>query len=252
MQRLLTLLLALTTACATPTVEMCSDAVVPVARGSITGDGSSVGGLTSFEQLGVEDVERAGSSPRLDIRGEAGTLSLGYMPANYAGEGTLAANLQLGGETFAQHSDVSTVMGANFMTARWTREIVRTEPVKLGVGVGVCGLGLKMKVAELDGSAEGEFDELIPLPMAVAKLEGDLGLLGYEATYGVHETSGGEGGRRLEDLDARLSLDLRAAGGALVLGYRRVALDGAHAGGGESTALDVTFGGPYLGLTLRF
>ena len=248
MKKLLSLL-ALFTACATPTVELCTDSVVPVAQGSIRGDSAALGGRASFGELGVEDVERVGSSPRIDIRG---TLSFGYMPATYAGEGTLSADLQLGGETFERNSGVSTVMGADFMTARWTHELVNTAPMKVGVGVGFCGLGLKMKVQELDGSGEGEFDELIPLPMAVAKLEGDLGSLDFEASYGLHETSGVGGERRLQDLDARLSMDIKGSAGSLVFGYREVRLDGTRSGSGESAALDVAFGGPYLGLSVGF
>jgi hypothetical protein len=251
MQKLLSLL-ALSAGCASPNVQLCSDSVVPVAHGSIRGDSAALGGHASFGELGVQDVERAGSSPRIDIRGEAGTLSFGYMPATYAGEGTLAADLQLGGETFERDSGVSTVMGADFMTARWTHDLLTTAPVKVGVGVGFCGLGLKMKVQELGGSAVGEFDEVIPLPMAVAKLEGNLGHLNFEAAYGLHEASGASGERRLQDLDARVSVDIKDSAGALVFGYREVQLDGTHSGSGESTALDVVFGGPYLGLTLGF
>ncbi|MCH2102707.1 MAG: hypothetical protein MK297_01705 [Planctomycetes bacterium] len=248
MKRLLTLL-SLSAACATPSVEMCSDAVVPVARGSITGEGGSLTGLASFDELGVEDVERAGTSPRLDIRGDAGTLSLGFMPAAYSGEGTLAADLQLGGETFERSAGVETVMGADFMTARWTQEVIGSDPLRLGLGVGFCGVGLKMKVARIDGGGEGQLDELIPLPLAVAKLEGGIGRLAYEASFGLHETGGSGSARRLEDLDARLSLDLNDAG-ALVLGYRRLQLDGTHAEDGAS--LDAVFGGPYLGLRVGF
>lgn len=251
MQKLL-FLLALSTGCASPSVRLCTDSVVPVAHGSIGGHDAALGGPASFGELGVEDVERAGSSPRIDIRGEAGTLSFGYMPATYAGQGTLAADLQFGGETFERDTGVSTVMGADFMTARWTQELVSTAPVRVGLGVGFCGLALKMKVQELDGSGEGEFDELIPLPMAVAKLEGDFGRLDFEATYGVHETRGADGERRLQDLDARFSMDIKGSAGAFVFGYREVQLDGTLSGGGESTALDVVFGGPYLGLTLSF
>jgi hypothetical protein len=251
MQKLL-ILLALSTSCASPSVQLCSDSVVPVAHGTIGGRSAELGGLASFGELGVEDVESVGSSPRVDIRGEAGTLSFGYMPATYAGEGTLAADLQVGGETFERDSGVSTVMGADFMTARWTQDLVNTAPLRVGLGVGFCGLGLKMKVQELDGSGEGEFDELIPLPMAVAKLEGDLGRLDFEASYGVHETRGSDGERRLQDLDARFSMDIKGSAGALVFGYREVQLDGTHSGGGESTAFDVAFGGPYIGLTLGF
>jgi hypothetical protein len=251
MQKLL-VLLAFSAGCASPTVQLCSDSVVPVAQGSIRGGSATLGGDASFGELGVQDAECAGASPRIDIIGEAGTLSFGYMPATYAGEGTLASDLQFGGGSFERDSDVSTVMGADLMTARWTHDLVSTTPIKVGVGVGFCGLGLKMKVQDLDGSAEGEFDELIPLPMAVAKLEGDLGRLGFEASYGLHETSGADGGFRLQDLDARLSVDIKDSVGALVFGYREVRLDGTNFDAGESTSLSVAFGGPYLGLTLGF
>ena len=140
-------------------------------------------------------------------------------------------------------------MGADFMTARWTQEVIGSDPLRLGLGVGFCGVGLKMKVARIDGGGEGQLDELIPLPLAVAKLEGGIGRLAYEASFGLHETGGSGSARRLEDLDARLSLDLNDAG-ALVLGYRRLQLDGTHAEDGAS--LDAVFGGPYLGLRVGF
>jgi len=252
MHKLLLILSALCAACSSPDVRLCSDSVVPVAQGSIVGRGGEFSGRASFGELGVEDVEKAGAAPRIEIRSETGTFSFGYMPATYAGEGTLADDLRFGGENFLQDSGVYTEMGAGFMTARWTQDLVRSEPVTVSVGVGFCGLGLKMRVQELGGTGQGEFNELIPLPMAVARLRGNFGGLDFEASYGLHETSDGGNDRRLQDLDARLSLDLGDASGALVLGYRAVQLDGLYKGGGEYTELDATFGGPYLGLTLGF
>jgi len=197
-------------------------------------------------------VENAGSAPRIELRNGTGTLCLGYMPASYAGEGTLVEDIRFGGESFQGDSGVYTEVGAGFMTARWTQDLVQSEPVRVGVGVGFCGLGLKMKVQELEGAGVGVFDALIPIPMAVARVEGDLGALDFDVSYGLHETSDGPDDRRLQDLDARLSLDLGDASGALVLGYRVIRMEGMHKEDGDFTGLDLAFGGPYLGLTLGF
>ena len=85
MYKLLALAAVMLSACSSPTVRMSADSVVPVANGSITGKGSNIGGQASFGELGVEDVEQVMSSPRVEFRGEDGTLSLDYMPASYAG-----------------------------------------------------------------------------------------------------------------------------------------------------------------------
>lgn len=252
MQKLLVVVPALLSACVAPTVRMSSDPVVPIAQGSITGGTSALGGQASFEELGVEDVDRVGAAPRIEIRGMAGTLSLGYMPGSYAGDGMLDADLQIGGEIFSQSTGVHTEMGADFLTARWTATVVDTDPVTLGLGVGLCGLDLEMRVEELDGSGVGEFDELIPLPMGVVRIEGDLGDFGFEASYGFFDAAVGDGERRLRDLDTRLCMGIENTNAVLVIGYRSVRVDGTHDGGADSTVIDVAFGGPYLGLSFGF
>ena len=148
-----------------------------------------------------------------------------------------------------------------------------------GIGAGMArafaGAGMSVVVADLDeagmaatvadveasvndvgGNVTESADELMPIPVLAVRGGARFGGLHVEALVsGMTINYDGDDATYLE-ADLQAGLDLFGAAGALsggvVAGYRYIALDVEYDDATESADLDLSFRGPYLGLSLSF
>jgi hypothetical protein len=167
--------------------------------------------------------------------------------STHDGTGTLDSGL--GG---IPAGDVASDLDFGLYTGAFTFDFFPTDLLELGVGLG-------LSYVELDASFEGggeveATDEAVPLPVLAARLGTrfwriDASLQGSGLAWSYD-------GDDILLIDLDLMVKLRLLGGEdhlaghLTAGYRWVQLELDYDDGSDAAEADLTFDGPYVGLTL--
>ena len=179
------------------------------------------------------------------------------------GSGALADDLHLNGvELRYDEGDVETDLHLGVYGLRWVRSVVERGPLELGLGASLLvaefDLDLDQEVLDADtGVPTGEHkstgeDAVLPFPLPMLDLnyhsesfDTRLSLSGLWVW--VHDGSG-----HIIDMDFQVKVPIFDDVGELVCGYHAMELELDHRSGGERARLDVTFSGPYLGISFGF
>jgi hypothetical protein len=251
MKRILMVLAAVTASCSAPSVSVMPFVASNSLDGSIETSGAVGSASTDLGPLGVGDAESAFAG-RVDLIGPSSQWSITHAASNFSGNGTMSAELDLGGTTFEQDLDVATNMDVAVTSVLWTYNWGLGDTAHFGLGLGVTSLGIAMKITEDVSGETGEMDETLPIPLLGLRLGGDIGPVRVEATYAFLEVDVDEGSVSVTDMDIYGGLDVLGDMGTLVIGYREFAFDASFADASDSANLDLQLGGPYLGVRFAF
>jgi len=195
--------------------------------------------------------------PRVDFDWKDWHLWLIGFQADYSGSGTLEAKIQVGAlPPIAKGTPVRTDAGFQYLTANFVYDLLPTDAVDLGLGLGGglihYELAFKSEVSPISAGLDDTLPFVFPIAR-VAKEIGNLGLMGtigglavelgaHDITYmqidlGVHY--------RIFDQDKKLR-------GNVTLGYQYFDMDYVYEGQSSIGIIDVILSGPYLGVTLSF
>ena len=210
-----------------------------------------VSGSTSTSDLAIDDSE-AMPGARADLKWGAPHLTLSTQASSWDGRGTLAADF--GGISASTAVDTSLDLALHRGVLPF--DVLPTENVELGLGLGVTVADVEASVNDVGGNVTESADEVLPIPVLAVRGGARFGGLHVEALVsGMTINYDGDDATYLE-ADLQAGLDLFGAAGALsggvVAGYRYIALDVEYDDATESADLDLTFNGPYLGLSLSF
>jgi hypothetical protein len=219
--------------------------------GSIASSGEVGDVSTDLGGLGVGDAER-GFGGRLDFIGPGSQWSISHAGSNFAGDGTMSAELTLGGATIGQDADVATTLDLAVTSLLWTKNFGLGDTAHFGLGLGVTSLGITMQITEEITDETGQMDETLPIPLIGLRLGGDVGPVRVEGTYSFLKVDVDEGNVSVTDMDVYAGLDVLGDMGTLVLGYREFAFDANFKDASDSANLDLQLGGPYFGVRFSF
>ena len=206
---------------------------------------------SSYEELGLSDEEDT-LSPRADI--SWGGLDLMVSAYEYSNEGRGTANgtIDLGGTTIGSGESVTSSLDLTNAVALVTWDVIPTDLVDVGLGVGVSYLDLNLRVVG-DMSGEAVTDESVPVPVLGARAEVELGPL--MANLHVHGLALEYDGIDATYLDADLFLayrfhELLGIDAQAQLGYRHIELDLEYDEGSSEVDTDLELSGVYFGLAV--
>ena len=251
MKRILIVIAAMTASCTAPSVSVMPFVAINSLDGSVATSGGGISSSTDLGTLGVGDSE-TGIGGRFDFVGPNSQWSITHATSKFAGNGTMSAELDLGGTTFEQDVDVATNLDLAVTSLLWTHNWGLGDTAHFGLGLGVTSLGLTMQVTEQTTKETGRMDETLPIPLIGLRLGGDIGPVRVEATYAFLKVDVDEGSISVTDMDIYGGLDVLGDMGTLVLGYRDFAFDASFEDTSDSANLDLQLGGPYLGVRFAF
>ena len=220
--------------------------------GDLAISSSGITAEADMESLGfVDDGNVFG--PRVDIAwGPVDIVATGY-ESSYEGEGVADVTLDLGGVTITAGEAVSSSLDLTTIGVLATWDLVPTDVVDLGLGVGVTAIDIDASITSLTSGDTIATDEAAPFPVVAARAAVrlfDLELSGIASGVAV-EQSGVDATYFDLDLMASWTFE-RFLGfhGALVAGWRQVVLDAEYEDDGSDVLLDFELSGPFFGLTL--
>ena len=261
MQRLLLPLLALPLfACSAPSASVG----VHVGQYALDGDvglataaaGGAVNATTSLDGLGLgDDSTSLGADVVINLG--VPTLVLSAVQTDYSGNGTLAGDFEVDGVTLPAGTDVASALDVSMYQAFFLFEVVPGDTVDLAIGLGV-------DMLDFDGSFTGDtdptagvaietltLDQPVPLPVAGARAAIALGPVDLSAfvTGAAFD---------FDDVEvSALDIDLRAGFSVFgplsaFVGYRDNAIEVDYVDGTDAGRIDLSIGGPYLGVRASF
>jgi hypothetical protein len=251
MKRILMSLAVVTTSCSAPSVSVMPFLASNSLDGSIASSGEVGDVSTDLGGLGVGDAER-GFGGRLDFIGPGSQWSISHVGSNFAGDGTMSAELKLGDATFEEDVEVATTLDLAVTSLLWTYNFGLGDTAHFGLGLGVTSLGITMQITDKDTGVAGQMDETLPIPLIGLRLGGDVGPVRVEGTYSFLKVDVDEGNVSVTDMDVYAGLDVLGDMGTLVLGYREFAFDANFKDASDSANLDLQLGGPYFGVRFSF
>jgi hypothetical protein len=173
----------------------------------------------------------------------------------WSGNGTATARLDAGdGHRIEAGTDVATDVELTYATAAATYDLVPSDVVDLGLGLGAGWLGYDLMFASRESRARVSVDDSTPFAYPALHVASDLGIVRLSGDLGGIALSAGDRKLTYVDADVRAALRLfeGVASGYLVAGYRYLLLDYEDEQGGSDVRADVTFQGPYLGFQVSF
>ena len=258
MKRILVLLAATAASCSTPSLSVIPYAAMNSLEGSVASSGSGIAVATDLEGLGISDSETVVGG-RIDFAGTSSHWSIAHSSSAFDGNGQLDGLLDVGGFEFEASAPTATNMEVGTTSVMWTHDWGFGDTAHFGLGLGVTSLSLAMDVTgEVDDgmggttTETGMMDETLPIPMLGARIGGDIGPVRIEASYGFLDVDSEDAEVSVTDLDVYAGLDLFGDFGSLVVGYREFAFSAAFEADSDSADLDLTLGGPYVGVRIGF
>ena len=230
--------------------------------GSLDIDGelgvSDTGPVTTQElsDLGIDGSEGA-LMGRAYFKWVGMQLNVSALDVGYDGNGTTTAILSGDGNTIGVGANVNSQLDISTVTAALTYDVIPTDVVDLGLGLGVTLFDLGINVTEVGTLTNVSGDGLLPLPTVSARASARLG-----EKFGVHGNVGWIAGEYGDFDGSLLDLDLFAeyrflgdgerTTGRLALGYRLVDFSFDFDDGSDEFEAEFEVTGPYLGLTFSF
>lgn len=221
-------------------------------RGDIGAADSTVGISASadVEELGF-DADTV-FQPRIDFGWGPLDIVGTYDSATYEGDGTATADLELGGVTITAGTPVSSNLDVTTINVIGTFDFIPTQLVDVGIGIGARSVDFDALIEEQGGGNMIESSEQFVLPVAAARAAvalGDFQIVAIGSGL-AGDYDGVEG--TILDIDVMASYDFDFVGfyWGLVAGYRYMQADLSYEDEGSDVDADLTFDGPYFGLTI--
>jgi hypothetical protein len=246
---------ALVPACIAPAVDVVPAGGVYSLEGDVgaTESGSVV--TSDVESLGL-DGEEMGLQPRVDLRWTGMRLSIQALAADFSGDGVTEGTIEIGGKTIPVDARVHTDLGLADLKSTLTWDLVPSDVVELGLGVGIAVLAVDLHMVETNGPGEIDTERSIPVPLAAGRFGLHLGRLGMYAELGYMDISVTEGDLELAEYELGASVDLFGGGshaaGRLVGGWRGLHTDALIEDDETNVDADLTMAGPFVGFLLTF
>ncbi len=244
---------ALLGACSAPALQLAPRLMQVDLEGEVGIASGSVSGTNDLERAGVEKDDSVFGA-RVDIDLGAPHLSVSTQASTHDGRGTLEFDLTQNGVTISAGADVDTAIDMALHQLALTWDLIPTDMVEIGIGVGVAAIDLDASFTEVGTANSIETDEIAALPVLAARAGVDLGRIDISllATGLRYDIDGDEAQLLDFDLLGRLQLfggDKRLAG-FLLAGYRDASAEVEYEDGSDAIDADLTLRGPYIGLVL--
>jgi hypothetical protein len=241
--------------CQAPSVDLMPRLMRLDLDGDFAASSSAISAATTWDELGLDDASTV-FSPRADLHMGPFDVTLDYAAADFSGQGTTGAQLELDGITIA----AGTAVESDFDLAVWrltsTYDFFPTEVATVGLGVGLAALDIESSVVNISNSDRITTDEVVPLPYLALRGGMEWGNLEAQGLLGLLSLDVGDAEASYVDLD--LFLRYRLLGGedhmrvSLVLGYRYADLDAEYDDGSDRVAIETRISGPYFGGSVTF
>lgn len=245
----------LTTGCFVPSVAIAPRYVFTEVDGSVAANAGGSSGSSSLEDLGLDDSSSA-FSPRVDLDWLGFQVSASTLATSSSGRGTLDADLDLGGDTISAGDDVDSDLDLDVLSAAATFDIIPTDFIDVGVGLGVTMLEFDARFRSTTTNDLLVTDESLPIPVLAARVGSQIGPLDVGAVLGFIDYDVDDVDASLFDLDIHAAYRLLGEGdrfvGHIVAGYRYIDMDGSYEDGDSTVATDFTIEGPYVGVAVSF
>jgi hypothetical protein len=256
MQRLTILLVLLMMAsCSAPRLD------VGVTAGQLSIDGrfgvqaGPVAATSKFSDLGL-DKDSSVPGARVDMDFGSPHLAISYLSSDFSGDGTTTSEFSQQGVVIPSGTNVRTSADLDVYSFVYTFDLVPTDTVELGIGMGATIVDVRGAIDQIGGPNSIDVDQILPLPLLAARGSVDLGDFELEgALSGMDFTIDGDSAR-VVDLD--LAAQYRFLGGsdrlslAARLGWRYINIDADYEDRDDNVRLDMGVDGPYLGLVIGF
>jgi hypothetical protein len=214
--------------------------------------GSSVNAQASVDSLGLEKADSV-IGLRVDVD-FGGHWTFSAQDSTHDGDGTADATLSQGGVTINVGDPVSTEFDLGLYSAAVTWDLMPTDALELGLGVGVTAFDIDANITETAGGQTVSTDEMLPVPFLAGRIGFAMGPVDVSGLLGwvSIDYSGDEA--TFLDLDTmakvRVFGDDDRLAGWIALGYRFLNAEVAYEDGSDSVDADIDFSGPWLGLVL--
>lgn len=250
--RSLVLALPLTSlvACGAPGIEATPFYGFSKFDGDFAISNGSVSATTSMESIGLDDREGLPGA-RVDFKWGAPHLSVQIAQTDTSGDGTTDTQLTQGGVTINAGAAVDSDLDLTYGNAVVTFDLVPTDLVEVGLGLGVAYTDIETNVQETGTANRVSTDEQVPVPVLALRAGVDLGPFAVDALVtGVDVSYSGD------DLTF-YEVDVRARWkafehGHLLVGWKRWSVDLDYEDGSDNVKLDVDADAPYVGIAISF
>ena len=245
---------ALLTACSTPRLD------VTPRWGTLDIDGNlgvSTGAVAAKADLNTAGLQKDDSvlGARVDFDWGPSHLMVSGQQSEHGGDGTLDATLSSGGTTITAGTAVTSEFDLGLYSAAYTFDFVPTDLVEVGLGLGVSYLDISASFQDQTTMEIIDGDQGLPVPVLAARLGTRIWRI--DASLQAQGMSASVDGNDLTYVDLDFMAKLRLLGGEdhlgghLTAGYRWVDLELDYENDdGDQVDGDMTFSGPYIGLTL--
>jgi hypothetical protein len=253
-------LLLLGSACATAHLSILPRGGTFEPEGDIALSGTAgtagVNASNSLDALGfVEDDSVPGI--RADVCWGVSHWTFAWQQSEHGGTGTLEAEISDEDVVIAAGTQVDTVFDMGLGEFLLTFDVIPSDTVELGIGLGATVFDLDVSVTDpLTGDTVDPDRATLPVPLLALRAGVQFWRVDLQALLGGMDVSYEGDSASLYDLDAFARLNLFGEGSrahaALIVGYRRLDLDVDYDEDDDSESLevDIAFDGPYVGLSL--
>jgi len=250
-------LLVLASGCALPTVE------VAPRYGSFDTEGHFGVATGTALQVPDADLNAAGFGKDSGFFGVGVTLDLGApvftlstQSTSHGGSGILDTQLTSSDGTINVDTAVESQLDFGLHQFLATFDVVPTDLVDVGLGLGVTILDVDASVTEPTAPITLDTNETIPVPVLALRAKVDLGDFEVTGLLSGFDISVSSADATFVDLDLLaqyhlIGFDERLAG-SIALGYRQTRLAVAYDDGTDQVDFDLRFSGPYLALVFGF
>ncbi len=252
------LLGSLSTSCFLPTVSATPRVAFMQLDGDVrlerTDSGVTTAGTATTEQLGLGDDDTV-FNPRADVKWGGLQLTVSNLGVGFAGQGTLDSSIELPFGDFVVTGDVESRFELDITSAALTFDVVPTDIVDVGIGVGVAYTDIDAFIQEALTLETIETSETAPVPMVALRAAVDIGRVRLEGLGQALEIEIEGDDVALYDIDLAASVRLLNAAGFgayLTGGYRMINAQANYDDDGTQVDLDIELSGPYIGATIMF
>ena len=206
-----------------------------------------------LSDLGLDQGDDSVVGARVDADVLVAHLILSGLSMSLSGDGALTGDLSQGGTTISAGTTVTSSLDFDTLSLYGTFDFLPTQMFELGLGLGVTGLQMQGDIAEKAvPTNKVSFDESFALPVIAVTGAVNVGSLGASLLLaGMDFSHSGDSVTYTDiDLNAHWQFVDSVVNAKLFLGWRQIATDAKFQSSGDDVAVDVTFSGPYLGISV--
>ncbi len=214
-----------------------------------------IGLTSSASALGLK--EETVFQPHVDFNWKDWHLWLIGFQAEYSGSGTADTTIQIGNfPPITKGTPVRTDVGFKYLTANFVYDIIPTDSVDIGVGLGGGLVNYELAFQSEVSSLSASLDNTLPFVFPMVRVAKEIGSFGFTGTFGGIAVEFGAHDITYLQLDLGINYRFfdqdKKPRGYLTLGYQFFNMDYVYEDQGSIGIIDVILSGPYLGLALSF